>query len=91
MQPMAERRKYSRTVVRSRANILFREAETGVACIVRDISEGGAQLLLTVAGIPSEFKLSLDGETTRNCFVKWRRPNRMGVEFIPAESARIDP
>ena len=91
MPSMDERRRFSRTLMRRAGYIVFSEASTGVDCVVRDISEGGAQLMLTVAGVPSEFKLALDGYPMRSCFVKWRQPNRLGVEFLPSEAAPIDP
>ena len=90
MRSMDERRKFPRNLMRRAGHIVFSEASTGVDCVVRDISEGGAQLVLTVAGVPSEFKLAVNGHPTRDCFVKWRKPNRLGVEFLPSEAARIE-
>ena len=53
-------------------------------CLIRDISEGGAQLCLARADvIPSEFVLAFDdGRTARQCVEKWRSLTALGVQFL---------
>lgn len=71
--------------------IRFHGATTDVSCVVTDISVGGAQIELPkVAGVPSEFRLTLDGVPVRNCFVRWRSSYTMGVEFLPSHAASLD-
>jgi hypothetical protein len=56
---------------------------------LRDISKGGAQLLLDVSGdpstvdIPGKFILSItpNGNVTRRCQLIWRRAGQLGVRF----------
>ena len=56
----------------------------GVTGIVRNLSQTGAMLELeTVIGIPDEFTLLIEADQfKRPCRVVWRRPTRMGVEFV---------
>jgi PilZ domain len=50
-------------------------------CIVRNLSETGAQLELR-GPIPNRFDLLVeDGQWRRSCSVVWRRENRAGVKF----------
>ena len=59
-------------------------------CFVIDVSAGGAQIELpAVSRIPSEFTLTFDGDSTYDCFVKWRKARRIGVAFLPAQAARL--
>ena len=61
-------------------------------CIVRDISAGGAQLFVgNVAGIPSEFRLEFEKSSIRDCFVRWRVSNTLGVVFLSPQAARLAP
>lgn len=50
-------------------------------CIVRNISETGAQLELR-GPLPNRFDLLVEGDQSRrSCSVVWRRENRAGVRF----------
>jgi PilZ domain len=50
-------------------------------CIVDNLSETGAQLVLR-GPAPNSFDLAVDGEQwRRSCAVVWRKANRVGVEF----------
>ncbi len=88
---MEERRKSVRHRVLRRAHIRVSGAEA-MDCIVRDISAGGAQLFVgSVAGIPSEFRLEFEKNSIRDCFVRWRVPNTLGVVFLSPQAARLAP
>lgn len=66
-----------------RALIRFEGGRGEAQCIVRDVSTDGAQLLVSsTSGIPSEFRLFVDDEPVRACFVRWRRHTRLGVRFL---------
>jgi len=56
----------------------------GITGIVRNLSDRGAMLEVeSVLGIPDEFTLLIDVDHfKRSCRVIWRRPTRLGVEFI---------
>jgi PilZ domain len=87
---MEERRQFPRHIAMKSGRIRFHGTVGCVDCVVRDISAGGAQLELpAVSGIPSEFRLALDGTPVRDCFVKWRTPQRLGVAFLPSHAAAL--
>lgn len=79
---MTERRRHDRVTTNLPAAIAF-EAET-VDCTIRNLSEGGACLVVPAATfVPSEFRLLLPGGIALACFVRWREDERFGVEFLP--------
>ena len=63
--------------------IVFNRAG-GVTGMVRNLSQTGAMLEVeSVIGIPDEFTLLIEHDHfRRNCRVVWRRPTRIGVEFM---------
>jgi two-component system chemotaxis response regulator CheY len=60
-----------------------------VACLIRDVSEGGVRIEVANAqAIPTELVLSFDdGAAPRRGLVRWRRHNDLGVEFTDADLA----
>jgi hypothetical protein len=61
--------------------IIFNRKASVVDCTIRNVSEGGACLLVdSVVGIPETFDLAID-QTVRSCTVKWKSANRIGVSF----------
>jgi hypothetical protein len=54
-----------------------------IDCVVRDLSEGGAGLVVEgQAGIPEHFTLAISNSSiNRPCRVAWRSANRLGVSF----------
>jgi hypothetical protein len=76
---MSERRRSVRRTVFEVAKIIFNHRHVR-RCTVRDISAGGACLDVMSADIPDTFDLirDLDAHT---CEVKWRRRDRLGVQF----------
>lgn len=85
---MEEHRKSSRGRVLKAAKIIFNHNACVVDCTVRDLSEGGALLLLpSTLGIPAHFELLISGETSRAlCEVTLRKEQRLGVHFAPTSS-----
>lgn len=56
-----------------------------VECMLRDISDTGAKLLLIVPKeLPDQFilRLSMDGRVARKCRVSWKSDNEIGVTFL---------
>jgi hypothetical protein len=53
-------------------------------CFVEDISNGGARLFIERGHPPDEFYLyfSPHGLNFRKCKVRWRRGDRVGIEFV---------
>jgi hypothetical protein len=75
----AERRK----VLMSGKIISNSAAGANTDCVVRDVSDTGACLILgTAVGIPNEFDLVIEKDVAvRRCRVEWRSPSRLGVSF----------
>jgi hypothetical protein len=87
---MEERRTFARQRVLRSARIRFGGGADAVDCVVRDISGGGAQIfVLSINGIPSEFRLEFDETSGRDCFVRWRVPNTLGVVFLSPRAASL--
>jgi diguanylate cyclase (GGDEF)-like protein len=80
---MRDRRAESRHRMLKEATILFNERRSTIDCVVRNLSEGGACLeVASPAGVPKEFELLIEGETTsRHCVSAWQIENKIGVEF----------
>jgi hypothetical protein len=52
-------------------------------CRILDLSDTGALLApMDVMLCPSEFVLKPDVGEPRNCEVRWRKPERLGVRFF---------
>jgi hypothetical protein len=86
MQKNAEenRRRANRRRVYKGARITFQDAQR--RCIVRNLSEGGAMLDVTLtapgACIPHVVELVFDVDMVRRlCHVVWREGERLGVQF----------
>jgi hypothetical protein len=57
--------------------------ETGIPCLIENLSEAGAALILTEAACFEErFSLLGQGMSERSCEVVWRRSNLLGVKFV---------
>jgi PilZ domain len=77
------------------AKILFNNRSTTLDCQVRNISAGGAKLIVSpTVSVPEEFDLEIPqkGKTVR-CRLRWRINDAAGVEFMdqtPATQVRAD-
>jgi len=83
-----ELRKKTRRHFRYTAKILVDRKGPPRACLISDISEGGARLLLeTDHELPDRFVLLLTakGDARRRCRVVWRHETTVGVAFTGAE------
>lgn len=79
---MEERRATPRLRTLKGGLILFGSAPT-FDCVIRNMSDVGALLVVSPAGIPDEFTLVIKPEMRkRACRVVWRSADRMGVHFI---------
>lgn len=73
-----------RITPRRNANIeaIIAYGRTQLACIIRNVSEGGAKLEVTsVRGIPDAFELLLPNHRPQRCRVAWRSLKEIGVAF----------
>ena len=55
-----------------------------IDCVIRNMSSTGALLVVEdQAAIPDDVRLLIKPELTkRSCQVVWRRPDRIGVQFV---------
>jgi hypothetical protein len=65
------------------ALIVFDGGRRKMACIIRNLSDGGAKLEVEkVAGLPNSFDLFARGLDRRSCRVAWRALREVGVQFL---------
>ena len=75
------RRRTPRQKTFKSAKILLNNRASVIDCLLRNVSETGAQLQLSnTAGVPSTFELAFDNHI-RACTVQWRHGSRLGVSF----------
>jgi ribosomal protein L19 len=79
---MIEKRATQRYRVFKGGTITFENS--GIACTVRNISEGGAAIDLDApVTLPQSFKLSIARDNfVRNCRAVWRSDRRIGLAFV---------
>jgi len=78
-----ERRKAKRRMLRYRAWLVLADGSLS-ECVLSDISETGARLMVDDSGlVPEKFDLvfSRNCEARRHCKVVWRNPQQIGVQF----------
>lgn len=83
----ADHRTEHRKRVLKGASILLGISQSEIACMVRNMSAGGAELKIPVeARVPEQFLLyvPLDG-TAYRCNLEWRAGDRAGVSFRGTE------
>jgi len=80
--PMIEKRAAQRHRVFKGGTITFENS--GVACTVRNMSEGGAAIDLdSPVTLPQSFTLSIARDNfVRNCRPVWRSDRRVGLAFV---------
>lgn len=92
-QTNPERRRWRRRKTLKNARTLWSNGDSS-ECIVRNLSETGAQLELR-GPLPNRFDLLVEGDQCRrSCSVVWRRENRAGVRFdelLPRDSCAKEP
>jgi hypothetical protein len=78
-----EHRRCRRQRVLKAGKIAFHHDWADFDCVVRDLSETGAGLIVDDASaIPECFNLTIQTNAmTRSCRVVWRTENRIGVSF----------
>jgi mitochondrial fission protein ELM1 len=80
-----EQRKSVRVKVQCQAAMKTAEASPQVDCIVSDISQTGAKILIDPSvQLPQEFTLLLSQNVKRHCKVIWRNEKQIGVRFNAA-------
>jgi PilZ domain-containing protein len=82
--PMFEdRRAFPRRVVDCPGSIVPDAGSDALDCVVADVSDGGARLVVA-GGVPEEFGLIINDGTgaKHSCRVVWRLDDEIGVEFV---------
>jgi hypothetical protein len=80
---MDERRGERRGRVLKSGKIIVGAKAPKIDCAIRDLSDGGARLLVpsSTFGVPHEFELLIGDGDRRPCRVAWRTQSALGVEF----------
>jgi len=80
---MEERRRGTRHRTLKAGKIVVHAHRSVVDCMVRNMSEKGALLVVAgLAGISEKFELMIEATGEQHpCRVVWRGENRLGVEF----------
>ena len=81
---MKQKRVVPRKRTLKRARIVFKGRTATIDCLVRNMSEAGACLMVeSPLGIPDEFELTFEaGDIVRRCRVMWRKETQVGVSFF---------
>jgi hypothetical protein len=80
----AEQRRWRRKPIGANGFLYAVDGQQIGPCEVRDVSEGGAMLVFSLAGeLPVQFVLALsrNGEVRRQCELVWRSANHFGIRF----------
>ena len=65
--------------------LLLLEPEPPLDCMVSDISQTGARILIDASvNLPPEFTLLLSQNVKRQCKIVWRSEKQVGVRFLAA-------
>lgn len=77
------RRKNERTRSLKGGRIILNNRNSAMDCMVRNLSAGGAKLVLTVPlSLPDDFELRFEDGKEHACAVRWRNAKEFGVEFL---------
>ncbi|MCF1449844.1 PilZ domain-containing protein [Agrobacterium vitis] len=80
---MSERRDTARLRALKGARIIHGNGSMTRDSTIRNLSAGGAKLVLqSTADIPDLFDLLFDDGARRSCRVRWRKLTELGVEFL---------
>ena len=84
---MQEMRRVKRTQMFKHARLWLTESQTMVDCVVCDLTNFGAGLRVAKAqALPANFELVFDSTLfRRQCTVRWKGDQRLGVEFLSSD------
>jgi hypothetical protein len=86
---MTEQRKTARLRALLGAKACYNQRRATLDCVVRNISEGGAMIVVSEAvALPAMFELEIaQRQRSYNAQVRWRSGTRIGVSFEAAVAA----
>jgi len=78
-----DRRRGVRHRALKKGEILFNGGYSGIDCLIRNLSNGGALLMTdSPQSVPDRFDLGLEAvRPVRHCETRWRGNDRLGVRF----------
>jgi len=80
---MNEQRQFERHKTLKGARISFHEGHSTIDCVVRNLSESGARVMVeTTVGIPDEVTLVVNDGTHHQAKIVRRKINELGLQFI---------
>jgi hypothetical protein len=80
--PQSRRNSTRRRVLR-RGSIIYGKGHSAVACIVLDLSTGGARLKVDEwLGLPDRFELRIENGPRREAEVRFRDMKMTGIRFV---------
>lgn len=83
-----EHRQAIRRKIGCRALVAVNERAPRAECVIVDISNSGARLVVdTTIDLPKEFLLMLSRNVSRRCTLVWREDRKVGVRFRVMENA----
>ena len=79
----SEKREFRRDPAHDLSEIILDGRKFGIACLIHDISEGGACLEVSCGELPKRFVLANYTRRTKTlCRLVWRRDQIIGVNFL---------
>jgi hypothetical protein len=84
---MQNLRRVKRTQILKAGKIITADSAATIDCVVCDLNNLGAGLRISPGdSVPDLFELIFESRLfSRSCQVRWKRGERLGVEFIPAQ------
>jgi hypothetical protein len=84
---MDDQRRVKRTQMLKPCKIVTADSAATIDCVVCDLTNFGAGLRISPGdSVPNCFELIFDSRLfSRNCQVRWRQNERLGVEFSPVQ------
>ena len=74
--------------VLQRGNIVFRNGHSAIACVILDLSTGGARLRVGEwLALPDRFELRIENGPARDAEVRYRAREMTGVRFVDDRAA----
>ena len=85
---MNDKRHFERHKTLKGARITFHGGHSSIDCVVRNLSNGGARVMLESSiGIPDEVMLVINDGTQHQARIVRRKINELGLQFTDTASA----
>lgn len=82
MAAWTDRRRFPRRRLQYAAKIDLLDGGPLQTCVLRDISDSGARMIVLTDDLPDQFDLLLSQFNRRHCNVVWRKGKEIGIKFI---------